>query len=374
MSHRDDGPLVVVDLSNLCRDRRLLAPRVKADLTHLDRFRAALEASSIPFGRLQCVADRSLPSLLGSADKRRLRDMEQEGTLEFSTIADERLLELAIGEAAEPGTVIASMDHFDDFRRAYPTIQGCTDHFLGWEPGPTGSAMRVFWRDMGVHSHHVLSRKEEGAELKARRLARRSIVRRATETYFHCDNPECVLAQLWPERLPDLPRFDDESQQFVCSSCSGELTVGDPRPLATQLIVFLHGAEQFRLLLDEGGRVEVGRRDSRGCVGLEPRLGTEVAAAVSRRHSAFGRRDGHVTVEDLGSRNGTVLRGLDGHGPDERLHPGVVKVIGRRHSVALPSGITVELSGRAVPLDGERAPDTGEDLDDRATRMLVTRR
>jgi hypothetical protein len=300
--------------------------------------------------------------------------MEQDGALEFCTIADERLLELAIGEGAQPGTVVASMDHFDDFRRAFPSIQGCTDRFLGWEPSPDSPTVRVFWRDMGVHSHQLLSRKEEGAELKARRLARRSIVRRASETYFRCDNPDCVLAQLWPDRLPDLPRFDDRLQQFVCSSCGGEVTVGDPRPTATQLIVFLHGAEQFRLLLDEGGRVEIGRRDSKGCFGLEPRLGSDVAAAVSRRHAAFGRRDGHVTVEDLGSRNGTVLRWLDGHGPDERLQPGLAKVIGRRNAVALPSGITVELSGRAVPLDGERAPDTGEDFDDRATRMLVTRR
>jgi len=56
------------------------------------------------------------------------------------------------------------------------------------------------------------------------------------------------------------------------------------------------------------------------------------------------------------------------------VEAGLLKVIGRRNAVALPSGITIEVSGRTVPLDGERAPDAGEHDDDRATRILATRR
>ena len=368
------GPLVVVDLSNLCRDHRIIAPGAKADDTALDRFTEALDASDIPAGRIHCVADRSLPPLLGPAGKRRLRDLEQAGSLEYSAIADERLLELAFGTNATTDTLVASMDEFDDYRRTYPSIQGSTDRFLGWEPAPAHT-LRVIRRDMGVHSHQRLSRKEESVELKARRLRRQSVVRRAAETYFRCDNDRCLLAQLWPDRLPELPRFDDQSELFVCPSCEVPLTLGEARPASTQLIVFLHGAEQFRLLLDEGQRVEIGRRDAKGCVGIESRIGSDATSAISRQHAAFSRADGHVTVEDLGSRNGTVLRWIDGSHPDEPLHAGIPKVIGRRNAVALPSGVTIEVSGRTVPLDGERAPETGTpEADDRATRILATRR
>jgi hypothetical protein len=117
-----------------------------------------------------------------------------------------------------------------------------------------------------------------------------------------------LIAQLWPDRIPELPRFDDRLERFVCASCGEPLTVCDVRPPATQLIVFLHGKEQCRFLLGEGQRVEIGRRDAKGCIGLESRLGTDLVAAVSRHHVAFARHAGRVTVEDLGSRNGTVVR------------------------------------------------------------------
>ena len=137
----------------------------------------------------------------------------------------------------------------------------------------------------------------------------------------------------------------------------------------------LHGAEHFRPLHDEGERVEIGRRDAKGCVGIESRIGSEATSAISRQHIAVTRSDGHVAVEDLGSRNGTVLRWIDGSHPDERMQAGIRKVIGRRNAVALPSDITIEVSGRTVPLDGERAPETGtSEADDRATRILATRR
>lgn len=368
------GPLVVVDLSNLCRDQRLLPTGSDADDRLLERFTDGLDASDIAFGDLRCIADRSLRPLLGPGGGRRLRHLEQSGTLEYSSIADERLLDLAFGSEAEPTTLVASMDNFDDFRRAYPAIQGSTDRFVGWEPA-AGDALHVFLRDMEVHPHHRLSRKEESEELKARRLRRQSIVRRAADTYFRCDNSTCLIAQLWPDRIPELPRFDDRLERFVCASCGEPLIAGDARSPASQLIVFLHGNEQCRVLLDEGQRVEIGRRDARGCIGLESRVGPDVVAAVSRHHVAFARDAGHVTVEDLGSRNGTVVRSVDGSCPEQRLVAGASAVIGRSHTVALPSGITIELSGRTIPMDGDRPPENGAgDVDDRATRILATRR
>jgi hypothetical protein len=152
------------------------------------------------------------------------------------------------------------------------------------------------------------------------------------------------------------------------------LIVGDPRSAASQLIVFLNGEEQLRLLLEEGDRVVVGRKDSKGCVGLESRLPSCGVDAVSRSHVAFTRNAGRVEVEDLGSRNGSAMRWVDGTHDDVRLDLGVPQVVGQRNAVALPSGITIELSGRFLPLDGQRPPDADDfEVDDRATRLLAAR-
>jgi hypothetical protein len=373
VTRSNDGAFVVVDLSNLCRDRRLLPAGVKADLGLLDRLSEALEQSGHRVSGLKAIADRSLPPLLDSAGRRRLREMESGDVVEFSSLADERLLELAFGEHADQGTLVASMDNFDDFRRTYPAIQGSTDRFIGWAPNGDGG-LRVELRDMGVHSHRRLSRKEESAEFKARRLHRESVVRRAAATYFRCETADCLIAQLWPERLPELPRYDDRTDLFVCPGCEAPVVVGEPRPRGIQLIVFLHGAEQFRLLLEEDGSVAVGRKDAPGCVGLDSRLPADATDAVSRSHVAFSLVNGRILVEDLGSRNGTVVRSVDG-GDDVRLAAGTPQVVGRRHEVALPSGITIELSGRSMALDGDRPVDfeAGATDDDRATRILVTR-
>ena len=373
MTRTDDGVLVVVDLSNLCRDRRLLTVGLKADLGLLDQLTEALELSDIKVSGLKLIADRSLPPLLDSLGRRRLRELDRDGDVEFSSLADERLLELAFGESADHGTLVASMDNFDDFRRTYPSIQGSTDCFIGWAPHSEGG-LRVERRDMGVHSHRRLSRKEESAEFKARRLQRKSVVQRAGATYFRCETADCLIAQLWPERLPELPRYDDRTDKFVCPSCEAPLIVGEPRPRGIQLIVFLDGAERFRLLLEEEGRVAVGRKDASGCVGLDSRLPEGTTDAVSRSHVAFSLVDGRVLVEDLDSRNGTVVRSVEG-GDDVRLVAGTSHVMGRRDEIALPSGITIEPSGRSMALDGDRPieSDDGEAVDDRATRILVTR-
>ena len=217
MSEASAGSLVVVDLSNLARDIRLLQPGMGADARLVDQFMDALRASGIA-ARAIWVADRSLPPLLDVSGKRRLRELERSGDLEYSSLADERILEIALGHDARPGTFVASMDNFDDFRRSYPAIQGSTDRFIGWEK-KSDRSISLYLREMGVHSHHRLSRKEESAELKARRLHRVSVVRRAAATHFRCNNDQCLLARLWPDRLPELPRYNDRTDRFVCPTC-----------------------------------------------------------------------------------------------------------------------------------------------------------
>ena len=139
MTRTDDAALVVVDLSNLCRDGALLTPGVAADLSLLHRFIGALETSPIEFRSVILVADRNLPPLLDADGRRHLRSLEHDGAVEYSSLADERLLELAFGSDAAPDTLIASQDYFDDFRRVFPDIQGSTDRFIGWQSTADGT-------------------------------------------------------------------------------------------------------------------------------------------------------------------------------------------------------------------------------------------
>jgi FHA domain len=362
-----DPALVIVDLSNLCRDRRFLPVDRKADLSLLDRFVTGLPGVGLGGARLRAVADRSLVPLLSAGDRRGLASLQTAGVVELSALADERILEQAFGEGGNPGTLVASMDNFDDFRRSYPAIQGSTDRFLGWDVSGDG-ALVVVRRDMGVHEHQRLSRKEESSELLRRRLRRATLVRQATGYDYRCENAECLLVQLWPDRLPDLPRYDDTQDCFVCPGCLQPLVQGELRANAAQMIVYLDGVEQFRFLIEEGDQVALGRKDAKGCIGLQARLRRQASSAVSRRHVAFRFADSSVHAEDLTSRNGTVVRR---GGREHRMAPGTLEAVGPRTTVVLPGGITIERSGRSFPLDGERAPETGPDEPDQTTRLLI---
>jgi len=81
------------------------------------------------------------------------------------------------------------------------------------------------------------------------------------------------------------------------------------------------------------------------------------SAAVSREHVALARRGGEVVVRDLGSRNGTTLRGLAlagevgvGDGLELRLGGEVPLVV--RPSTELPPAVALEVAGARylVPL------------------------
>lgn len=363
---------VAIDLSNLCRDHRLLRPGVRADLALLDRFSESLESAGLNVGSVICVADKSLIPLLSTDERRRLRELEALGRLEITSLADERLLELAFSEYASSGTLIASMDNFDDFRRRYPEIQGSRDRFLAWYP-TSGGSLQIQFREMGNHTHRRLSRKEESAELKARRLLRHSIIQKAATNYFRCENSGCLIARLWPDRIPELPRYDDRTDQFVCPSCSTALVLDGPRSNSAQLIVFLDGEEQFRVPIEEGQTVSFGRADGTGQIGLGSRMPQDRTDSISRAHLSFSMIDGGIVVEDLASRNGTVLR--NGR-VEQRLVPHVSQTFLSEETVALPSGITIELSGRSIPLSNEDSSDHSDLLrnDDRATRLLSRRR
>jgi len=371
------GAKVIVDLSNLCRDQRFLKTGERADLSALRMLTDALSASDAYFGEVYCVADNSLLQYCSPDDRKSLRRLERDGLLELSAVADERILEMAFQEAVDSRSLVVSMDFFDDFRRTYPSIQGSTDRFLGWEPDEN-RGLKVFWRDMEHHSHHRLSRKEEAEELNLRRLNRGVLAQRATSTYFRCINSKCMLARFFPEHIPELPKYDQGADNFVCPICDLPLETGLPRPGLAQLIVFHEGAEQFRILLEEGESIAIGRTDSSRCIGLESRLSSlseKSVLAVSRRHVLFTLELGRVNFADAGSKNGTVLRDLSGSEGDHYLIDAKRYRMKMNHAVVLPCGITVELSGRSLPYSGEQVDNNSQFADDkRLTRISLSSR
>ncbi len=101
---------------------------------------------------------------------------------------------------------------------------------------------------------------------------------------------------------PDLPRYDDSSDAFVCPGCLRPLVAGDPRAAAIQLIVFLDGIEQLRVLLNDGECMRLGGATQPAAWALQPRLPSNAAKAISSTSLAFNFVDGELLVEDLGSR------------------------------------------------------------------------
>lgn len=99
-----------------------------------------------------------------------------------------------------------------------------------------------------------------------------------------------------------------------------------------------------------GERVVIGRAPEEG--GREAGLGAIAvpSAALSRRHVAIERRGGDVVVRDLGSRNGTTIRGLTlagdatvGERIELRLGRDVPLVICRGGEV--PNAVVIEVAG-----------------------------
>lgn len=275
---------LLVDLSNICRDESVMGRADGAEWSAYETLVKAIRRSKIEFAKAHLIADASLVHLLDQPGRAEFRRLERRGDLEVSRLADERLLEYAFTPGSRfLGALIASMDRFDDFRRSYPQIQGNTDRFIGWQAGADG-ALTAYYRDMGTAGHNTMSRKEERGELKARRIRREDVQRRAESSYFACTNNSCLIHQLWPDHLRELPLYDDRQDTFRCRACRTELRPAGPRPQSVQLIVFADGVERARILLQRGDTLEIGRTDAERCIGLRRLIANGDASAISRRH------------------------------------------------------------------------------------------
>ena len=353
---RPQPPAVLIDASNICRDASVRPVGPSAAWERLEQLTAALRRSSFEFSRTYVVADASLAFKLDERGRRELRVLEREGLAEQCKFADERLLELAFGSQSEfLGALIVSHDFFDDFRRRYPELE--TASAIGWESDEKGD-IAVALRDFGARTHLRVSRKEEETELVERRLRRREVQERAFASYFQCVNPRCLVARLWPRHIEELPRYDEKADRFVCPGCGEGLEVVGIRQPAVQVIGYLDGTEMFRIIVEEGGQLALGRSDANGQVGLDRYIPKERMSEISRRHLVLTLRNGDLFVADNGSKNGSSIGHRTAQPADrQQLRDGEFVDWMLRDVVFLPAGITLERSGRRLPMAGDRADD-----------------
>ena len=125
------------------------------------------------------------------------------------------------------------------------------------------------------------------------------------------------------------------------------------------MIVFFDEVERGRFLVEDGPGVMVGRTRSKRCIGLEELLPGSELALISRTHIKLSVDGPNITVEDLGSKNGTRIGDLGGDSTTAKEIPA-----GRACSwpldcrIILPSRVALERSGRRHPISGEQADDS----------------
>jgi hypothetical protein len=360
---------LLVDLSNICRDESVVGKPDAADWSAYERLVKAIQQSDIEFTNAHLIADASLLHLLDPRGRGEFRRLERSGHLEVSHLADEPLMEYAFTPGSQfYGALIASMDGFADFRRRYPEIQGNVDRFVGWRTD-AGGTLTAYFRDMGTAGHNTMSRKEERGELKARRIRRQDVRQRAEASFFACMNSSCLVHQLWPDHLRELPLYDDRQDTFRCRQCRSELKRVGVRPQSVQLIVFADGIEQARILVQRGEALSLGRADAEKCIGLRRLISTGEAGAVSRRHVEFAWRGRDLEVRDLNSKNGTGLQ-RPRSGASTTLAVNQWTGFRRGDIIILPDSISIEISGRRVAFEGERPlAAASKDDTDSATRL-----
>jgi len=360
---------LIIDVSNVCRDAELSPVGLDSSWSRLQLLLDAIDRDGVvDYSGYYLVADRTLRGRLDSDGKRSLRDAERAGHLELKEFADERLVELAFGaDSPFASPILVTNDFLDDFRRTFPELDSA--EAVAWTVGAAGEP-RPALRPFGTRTHHRVSKKEEEGELRRRQLLRRNIQEEAARWYYRCASKGCVIAAFWPDHIEELPKYEPDTSTFVCPSCSSELERGEPRLPAVLVIVYKGDREAARLLVETG--IDIGRRDDVGCIGLDRFLSADDVAAVSRRHLRIHVDGDRVLVEDLGSKNGTVIQPRVNGRPEQVAQPNRTIGWGLRDALVLPGEIRLERSGRRLPYSGEQPLDRPPDQQSSTETRMIT--
>lgn len=214
-------------------------------------------------------------------------------------VADPLLLELSEGL----GAPVLSNDKFEQWRAAFPWLQGSTDRVLGWVA--TQDGLEVHPRELRRLESYEISRAK--AEDYEKRFGITPDIKRH---HYRCTNPTCSHYRVCPSRLLVLPKVSfrrGTDPEILCPGCGEEVeTTGDR---ADALFFKLSAGDHVeRFGVEEGASYLVGRNYP---ITLSRWLRSD-ARHISRHHLEINVRDGTGFLKDLGSENGSVLHRKDG--------------------------------------------------------------
>lgn len=331
-------PSVIIDLSVVVRlnkdiDWRNVERVVKA-------WKEQRDSRAVFYG----VADNSLWHNMDDYGRRGLGEWKKRRWACSVSFADPEILDLA---EANPGATVITNDLYRDHRADYPWLQGTTRMV---RPVIDGSSVTFEQLDFSPIPDHEISLRREDVDLKLRGITSPEAVG-ALAYEWACTNPDCGwgMASL----IDDDPVYEDG--RVCCPECLTPARRAGTRE-STRLIVVLLGDDVAdRIPIVEGTSIVVGRGRGDGRFDVRPLLDDGHSRLVSRDHVRITNKTGRLHVEELGSRNGTVLIGEDGD--ESRLEPGVLQILRLEERISIARGaLQIRPSGRKRAR-GRYAPD-----------------
>lgn len=347
---------VVVDVSNVARDNSLAGCGADACWDRVELIRRAWRDLAGSDAGVLLVADASLGAHLGGHCRQTFHRLRTSRDVLVHDFADSEILGIAeVNDAA-----IISRDYFKDHRSSFPWIQGNTDRFFTWTRSQ--GAVRLESRDMGVATEFTMSRRQEEGELKGGGIDVRSGRNlEAARHKYRCNTGSCLWHQWNRDVLLSSPTVD-ATGVARCPGCREALE--DLGVIDRLVQVKLRGSTDrtVRVHITPGVPLIIGR-DGEIAGDITALLGGE-AAKISRRHAALSWDGSNLTIEDLGSTNGTFvepwLAERRTYGSPERVAD--VWQLRPRDRVRIGSTLTITRSGRRFHRSDDPDTRAGHDV------------
>lgn len=329
---------VIIDLSPIVRldetnDWRNVERVVKAWREQKDR-------NAVFYG----IADNSLWYQMDDYGQRCLNDWKRRRCARSVPWADPEILELA---EANPDAVVITTDLFRDHRRAYPWLQGSTRLM---HPVISASTVTFSQLDFSPIPDYEISMRSEEAGLKPKGMTTPE-ARQALLDEWACTNTNCNWGSV--PMIDDDPAYRDG--RVCCPECDTPARKVGARENTREVVVLLGDDEADRIPIAEGTSIVVGRGRGDARYDVRPLLDDGHSRLVSRDHLRLTNRSGRLQVEELGSRNGTILIGPDGEGAPVQV--GVLQILQPEDRISIAKGaLQIRTSGRKR-VRGHYAPD-----------------
>lgn len=329
---------VVVDLSNVLRDEKLVQSRKLASWGRWVKLKGEwIRQFGPPERGFRLVADANLRQDLSAGDKVTFDRLASTGSLRISGYADPELIDLAV----QLGFPVISRDSFADHMKR-PGANSL--HLYTWRSRPSGS-VDFLRRDVSLPMSAVISFRQDHEQIKRLGLASESP---ELDYKWFCRHTPC------PESLVVVP--DMHSGKAKCPSCESFLERGD-RWHDPVWIKVLHGNQVVRyFFLEHGDEVVLGRQAANGVEEIAADLPEDEQSRVSRRHLVLRNDAGTLLVTDVSS-NGCKVSHADPTGRRRWMPPAPwpqnkEQALRERDRLRLSSTkLVIELSGRQIGRD-----------------------